>query len=233
MKVAGYIILGIAAAAFVVYVVGKIAAVIRNWKNRLKNNLFGGISLSDLKKAISDGKNEAENPSQRTLFGATTIYMPKILKDFPDFHMPEAKAALNLFLNEYLKIRYGEAEEFEESNTEKGLEMSVPRAEAPAAVKNVAFHDCAIRNYLKTSEYATITYIATVGYTAGDKKYEDRYQVDSTLKLSEEGIPKKLLICSQCGGSIDTTANKTCPYCGAGIVWDTRFSWRFTAIGEC
>ena len=106
----------------------------------------------------------------------------------------------------------------------------VPRAAAPAELSDVAFHDCAIRSYIKTSEYATITYIATIGYTAGDKRYEDRYLVDSTLKLSEMGIPKKLLICSQCGGAIDSTALKYCPYCGSGIVWDTKLSWRFTTV---
>jgi hypothetical protein len=233
MKIAGYIILGVAATVFVVYVVARIVSAVRSWKNRLTNSLFGGISLSDLKKAISDGTREAENPSPRTLFGATSIYMPKILKDFPDFHMPEARASLNLFLNEYLRIRYGEAEDFDKSVVERDLAVSVPRSDMKAEVTNVNFHDCAVRNYLKTSEYATITYIATIGYSAGDKRFEDRYQVDSTLKLSEEGIPKKLLVCSQCGGSIDTTANKTCPYCGAGIVWDTKLSWRFTAVSEC
>ena len=223
-------ILILLAVAFGIFVISTSGAAIRRWKNRIANNLLGGLRLSDIKKAIQDGQSEAENPTPRTLFGATSIYLPKILNDFPDFHLPEAKNSLNLLLNEYLQIRFGQADKFVDSNAEPDLAAMVPRAAAPAELSDVAFHDCAIRSYIKTSEYATITYIATIGYTAGDKRYEDRYLVDSTLKLSEMGIPKKLLICSQCGGAIDSTALKYCPYCGSGIVWDTKLSWRFTAV---
>ncbi|MBP5730944.1 MAG: zinc ribbon domain-containing protein [Clostridia bacterium] len=218
------------AVVFGLFVISTIVKAIRKWKNRVASNLLGGLKLSDIKKALQDGKSEAENPSPRTLFGATSIYLPKILNDFPDFHMPEAKNSLNLLLNEYLQIRYGQADRFATSNAEFDLAAMVPRASEPAELADIAFHDCAIRSYIKTSEYATITYVATIGYAAGGKRFEDRYLVDSTLKLSEEGIPKKLLICSQCGGAIDSTALKYCPYCGSGIVWDTKLSWRFTAV---
>jgi predicted RNA-binding Zn-ribbon protein involved in translation (DUF1610 family) len=229
----GYVILGVLAAAFGVFVVVNIIRAIRNWKTKISSELLGGIKMSDLRNAIKEGSKEAENPSQRSLFGATSIYLPKILKDFPDFHFPEARNSVSLLLNEYIKIRYGEMDDFKKSIVENDLISMISRAEKPAEVTGIEFHDCAIRNYLKTAEYATITYIATVGYAADGKKYEERYQIDSTLKLSEEGIPKKLMICTQCGGAIDTTAHKYCPYCGSGIVWDTKLSWRFTALKEC
>ncbi|MBO4327307.1 MAG: hypothetical protein J5950_08545 [Clostridia bacterium] len=228
-----YAIFGILGILFVVFVILSIIRAIANWKTKITDGLLGGIRMSDLKQAFQDGSKEAENPTQRTLFGATSIYLPRILNDFPDFHMPEAKNAVSLLLTEYLKIRFGEIEEFENSNVENDLVAMIPRSQTPAEVTDINFHDCAVRNYLKTKEYATITYIATVGYTAGGRRSEDRYQIDSTLKLSEEGIPKKLMICTQCGGAIDTTAHKYCPYCGSGIVWDTKLSWRFTAIREC
>ncbi len=228
----GFIIFGILAALFVLFVIVNILKAIRNWHTKITDDLLGGIRLSDLKNAMQEGSREADNPTPRTLFGATSIYLPRILKDFPDFHMPEAKNAVGLLLTEYLKIRYGELEDFKDSNVERDLISMVPKAETAGAVTDVNFHDCAVRNYLKTQEYATITYIATIGYTALGRRFEERYQVDSTLKLSEEGIPKKLLICSQCGGAIDTTAHKFCPYCGSGIVWDTKLSWRFTSVKE-
>lgn len=228
----GFIVLGVLAALFAVFVIVNIIRAIRNWHTKITNDLLGGLSMKDIKNAIQEGQREAESPSPRTLFGATSIYLPRILKDFPDFHMPEAKNAVGLLLTEYLKIRYGELDDFKDSNVENDLISMVPKAEAAGTVTGVNFHDCAIRNYLKTQEYATITYIATIGYTALGRKLEERYQVDSTLKLSEEGIPKKLLICSQCGGAIDTTAHKFCSYCGSGIVWDTKLSWRFTAVKE-
>ena len=184
-----YIALGVLAVVFVVFVVLNIVRAIKNWKTRITDGLLGGIKLSDLKKAIQDGTKEAENPSQRTLFGATSIYLPRILNDFPDFHMPEARNAVTLLLTEYLKIRFGELEDFKNSNVENDLIAMITRAETPAEVTDINFHDCAIRNYLKTKEYATITYIATIGYAAGGKRYEDRYQIaaktDGFLQIEE------------------------------------------------
>ena len=230
ITVIAFIAVSALAVLFAVYVIAKIVGTVRTWTT----GLLGGLTLSDLRKAIADGKAEAENPSERTLFGATSIYLPKILQDFPDFHLPEAKAALNVLLDEYLRIRYGESSKFSKSTVEPDMVSAVPKLAADASgaihVSNVNFHDAAISRYVKTNEYATITYVATVGYTAGDKRREERYFIDSTLKLRENGIEKKLLVCSRCGGTIDSTSEKVCPYCGCGIIWDTRKSWRFTQI---
>ena len=101
----GFIIFGILAALFVFFVIVNIAKAIRNWRTKITDDLLGGLRLSDLKNAMQEGSREADNPTPRTLFGATSIYLPRILKDFPDFHMPVAKNAVGLLLTEYLKIR--------------------------------------------------------------------------------------------------------------------------------
>jgi len=232
ITVIAFIVLAGLAVLFAVYVIAKIVGTVRTWSS----NLLGGLTLSDLRKAIADGKAEAENPSERTLFGATSIYLPKIMQDFPDFHLPEAKTALNVLLDEYLHIRYGGTDKFKQSTVEPDLVNAVPKVASGSSgaleVSNVNFHDAAISRYEKTNEYATITYVATVGYTAGGQRHEDRYFIDSTLKLREHGVEKKLLVCTRCGGTIDSTSEKVCPYCGCGIIWDTRKSWRFTQIKE-
>ncbi len=228
-----FIIFGILALVFLLFVIVTVVSAFRRLKRRISSDLLGGLGIGDLRNAIRSGAAEAANPTERTLFGATSIYMPRVLRDFPDYHFPEAKNSIRLLMNEYLKIRFGQAEGFEHSIVEESLASSVTKDGGVKELTDYRFHDCAIRGYVKTAEYATIIYVATLGYTAGGVKAEERYQVESTLKLSEDGIPKELLICPQCGGTIDNTAQKTCPYCGSGIVWDTVLSWRFTSISEC
>ncbi|MBP5780366.1 MAG: hypothetical protein J6X34_03915, partial [Clostridia bacterium] len=76
----GFVIFGILAVLFVLFVIVNIIKAIRNWHTKITDDLLGGIRLSDLKNAMQEGSREAENPSPRTLFGATSIYLPRILK---------------------------------------------------------------------------------------------------------------------------------------------------------
>ena len=165
--------------------------------------------------------------------GATNLYLPKITKDFADFHNSEALAAINIFINEYLDIKYNEKNKFEHSNIEPGLEEIIALSPIRGSVHNVNIHKTAIYAYDKTNEYATITYQIAVGYNVNDSRKEERYKIEYTLKLSEKGIADKILQCDNCGATIDSTAIEVCPYCDARIIRDTRMSWRFTSITEC
>ena len=110
------------------------------------------------------------------------------------------------------------------------MAQSVRRDEKIKNVSSVTVHKISISNYIKTNEYATVFYQASVGYMLDDKKTEDRYKIESTIKFIDDEMPAHLLVCKNCGGVIESTAQKVCAYCGSGIVWDTRMSWRFTKI---
>ena len=217
-------------ALLMLFVAFVIIRMIVRWKREIKNFMPEGTSLNDIKDAISNGLEETKNPSQRTLFGATSIYLPKVTEDFTDYHFPEAKAALSVLINEYLNIRFGGSDKFLKSNVSEGLASTVPHEADSGEVTNYRFHEAAIKNYVKTSEYATITYVATAGFSAGGRNYEERYVIDSTLRLTDQGIPNRILICERCGGAVKDTKSKVCPFCGSGIVWDTRMSWLFASI---
>ena len=188
--------------------------------------------MSDLKYAIQSAKEAEIHPEPRTVFGATSIYLPQILKDFPDFHESDAVSAVKRLIFEYLSIKYEGKESFTDSVTEPGLERMADTAKASGNVTGEKVHAVAISKYEKTKEYATITYQASVGYSLDGKPIEERYAVEYTLKLRENDIEQKTLICPQCGGAYDSTAQTVCPYCGSGIIRDTIMSWRFTSIEE-
>ena len=156
--------------------------------------------------------------------------MPKITKDFADFHNAEAISAVKIFINEFLEIRYNEKDKFEHSNVEEGLEELIEQSSRRGNVYDINIHKIAISAYNKTNEYATIVYQASVGYNINENRQEERYTIEYTLKLSENGIADKILKCDNCGATIDSTAIENCPYCDARIIRDTRMSWKFTSI---
>ncbi len=197
----------------------------------LRSSLFGGLTAADLKYAIEESKKAELDPPQRSVSGATNLYLEKIKRDFPDFHLPEAKTAVSLLVQEALEIRYTGKTRFTESYVEDDLAASIEKSPSPRQLDSVEIHTVTIANYVKTKEYATITYQASAGYRLDGKKIETRYEIDSTIKFIDEASTH-LLTCKNCGGVIESTAQKVCAYCGSGIVWDTRLSWRFTAITE-
>ena len=213
----------------VLAVAGIFSAIVRKIR-RAKNELLGGLSLSDISEAIKQAKEAENNPEPRTVFGATSIYLPKIEKDFSDFHYPDAVAAVKIFIDEYLAVKYEKAGKFRTSIVDDNVLSMIDISEDEHHVTDETVHQVAISDYRKTKEYATITFQASTGYKLDGRPVEERYSAQYTLKLREYGIEQKTLICPQCGGAFESTAQSKCPYCGAGIIRDTIFSWRFTSI---
>ena len=210
-----YILLGVAA----VVVIG---AVLR----------FSGTVMPLLREALlvlRSAKEDPGAPEPKTVFGATSIYLPQVVRDFPDFHNSDAIAAVKTLVYEFLSIRYEGKSYFTQSIVSDGLIAMIDRV-AGHTVSGEAVHKVAISNYVKTRECATITYQASVGYQLDGERVEERYAVEYTMSLRDEYGEKKALVCPRCGGAYTSTSQTTCAYCGAGIVRDTIKSWRFTSI---
>ncbi len=213
---------GVITVAAVIIIVFKVVSAAKS----------SGLRMSDVTDAVRLAKEAEDNPEPRTVFGATKIYLPLIQKDFPDYHNEEVTVALKKFLKEYLEIKYEGREKFESANVERGLETTVD-AGSGHDFSDLTIHAAAISSYEKTKEYATVTYVASAGYQLDGKRVEERYSVKYTLKLVEDFFPAKMLVCPQCGGFIESTAMKKCPFCGSGIIRDTVLSWRFTSVDRC
>ena len=207
--------------------------IVNNAINRATRNVLGaGIDVNDIKTLINATKDAADEPEKKSVFGATNLYLPKIEKDFADFHNMEAIAAIKIFMNEYLDIAYGEKKKFQNSNVEPGLETMINVSNVKSSTTNVNIHNTAISNYIKTNEYATITYQVAVGYNTNSERKEERYKIEYTMKLKTNGIAEETMKCDNCGASIDSTSHENCPYCDARIIRDTRMSWKFTSISK-
>lgn len=216
-----------------VYMVRNIKRFTRRLSDRLIGSITGkiiGTSLNsgDISRLVNDAKEISEEPNPKSVSGMTKTYLPKIQKDFVDFHNTEAVSAIKIFMNEFLDIKYGKKQQFEKSNVENGLELMINR-ENKKNIRNVDIHKVVISNYIKTNEYATITYQVAVGYNCDTRK-EERYKIEYTMKLKEDGVASEAMVCEKCGAAIESTSIENCPYCDVRIIRDTRMSWQFTSI---
>lgn len=216
----------ILAAVFILFpLIG--AAVLFVFIGRIKEN--AGLSAQDVRDMVKDVKAVPQTPQPRSVFGATSIYLPQIERDFADFHPNEAIAAVRALVCEYLAVRYEGQKGFVQSHVAPQLLPMVDR-DPGHTVREEQVHQVAISKYVKTKEYATITYQASVGYLLDGEPREERYAVEYTLRLRENDIEQKTLICPQCGGTYESTSQTVCPFCGAGMLRDTILSWIFTSI---
>jgi hypothetical protein len=207
--------------------------------NSVSNEIFGigaNAVINEIKKAGNNGdlidalNEEANKP--KSVGGATNIYLKQINRDFPDFHNSDAETALKTFISEYLQIIYEQESSFNNSKVDKGLIEQFEISNNYIDVKNIKFNKIAISGYKKTDEYATVTYQCSVGFDINGKREETRYEVNYTLRLLQENIATKALMCSNCGATIESTSHLNCPYCDAKIIRDTIFNWIFSSIIE-
>ncbi len=204
---------------------------INNTIRKVTGDIIGAnISANDIGQLINLAQEVSKEPEVKSVSDLTRIYLPKITKDFADFHNTEAIAAVKVFMNEYLDIKYREKTSFSNSNVDPSLKAMIDIAETKAATTDVSVHKVAICDYLKTNEYATIFYQVSVGYNLNGEKKEERYKIEYTMKLKENGVSEEIMKCDNCGAAIDSTEYEVCPYCDVRIIRDTRMSWKFTSI---
>jgi hypothetical protein len=195
-----------------------------------------GCSPSDISAIINTAKTISEiaeeMPEKKSVSGATEIYLKQIKKDFPDFHHLDAENALKIFISEVLSIQYEGLNSFQNSNVDSNIIKLIEKTEFVQKISDLTFNKIAISGYQKSDEYATIQYQCSVGFNGDNKRFETRYRVEYTLRLSNQNIAISAFICPNCGATIENTSNTICEYCNTKIIRDTILNWIFTSIEE-
>lgn len=229
----------------VIIIVSKIIMGIRNFLRTARSITHDIKEIADTAQAVGQMVKEAENAPDivqpKTVGGATKLYEPRIMADFPSFHNPDAQSDIESVLRDYIMILHGNKISFTPDSVNDIVANSVHTLQK-GSVSNIVFHNTAIYDYRKTMDFATVTYRTAFGYKLDGAQKEVRYEVAYTLSLREKGIATKNIICENCGASIDNFYNNTnktiaksngvCPYCGTKIIRDTIMSWRVSNIKE-
>ena len=227
-------IIGIIAGG-ITYLIKNAKRLIRKKIDRVSRELIG-ISANDVKNIVStintlsDVAEETVTP--KSVGGATNIYLKQIERDFPDFHNYDAESAVKTFVSEYLMIQYEGKKDFENANVDNGIVNLIEKSPQIKDVQNVTFNKIAIAGYKKSDEYATINYQCSVGFNIDNRRVETRFKMNYTLRLAQDNVATKAMICPNCGATIESTSETNCPYCDTKIIRDTILNWLFSSIVE-
>lgn len=209
------------------------------------NSLFEGMKAQEI-----DYANTPKNVS-----GGTGIFLPQIMKDFPEFHLEEMRERAENVLRSYLYSIDRESsshltEGTDELRAELDTEIAMRRSEGTREhFENITIHKTEIFKYNKQKGRVSIIFQSAVGFVnyweRGDKiisgkkdrPTQSRYNVEVSYiqdreYIAETGMDGHSLTCPNCGAPITGLGdNRICKYCGTGVTEVFNINvWMFTGV---
>lgn len=235
--------------------------------------IFGVVVFYRAKKAIrklsrqmfhTDNIIDAVQQQKRTmaatpksLSSMTSIFLPMIKGDFPDFNYDEFKQkSENLLLNYFTAI--SSLTPIQNVNITNNVALQVNSIIAQLQANNqrefyedVVIHNTVITNYVKSPAVCKIVFntaLENINYIKdsngriifgrNDLKEQTIYEtelvyVQDFKQVTDSNLLKFLTLnCPNCGGPISNPSAKFCEYCGTGIQQKNVLIWNFNSIKE-
>lgn len=212
---------------------------------------FGTDSLKE-----GFGQVEAEYASTpKSVSGATSLYLPRIVKDFPDFHYDEMKERAENVLMSYLhSIDAGNAalltEGTEELKEQLSMQIEMLRSEGiQEAFRQPKIHRTEIAQYRKDKGRCSVVFQSAIEYfyyrekggnvIGGNRnvRTQARYNVEC-IYIQDRDMVEKLgdaslaVNCPNCGAPLSGVGAKVCAYCDTPIVEFNIRSWNFSDVKQ-
>ncbi len=203
----------------VAIILGVVAVIGLTVKSIINNIKQSGIS------EIIDMVREAEvqyDTTPKSISGGDRIYLPKILRDYPDFDVEKAKAEVE----KTISLIFHDIERLEGNALISAQKLITHYSGNITALK---IHNTAISNYIKSKESATIKFQTAFEIKENDKLNQERYETEYALffKSNDEVVS---FSCENCGAPLSSLNNKTCAYCGNSIAFMQERVWVVNSI---
>ena len=201
-------------------------------------------------------KRELENASTpKSVASATNLYLPQIMKDFPEFHYDEMKTRAENVLVSYLRS----IDENNPSLLSEGMEElkeslrmrieALRNRDAREHFQRIRIHRTEISQYRKAKGRCSVVLQASVEYihytelngkiTAGrsDLKEQSRYNVEVSYIQDRDVVEHTEdlglgLNCPNCGAPLPGLGAKKCLYCDTPVVEFNIRTWNFSSVKE-
>ena len=203
---------------------------------KLRKFGFHGFSLKSIKEEIDD-LNDNE-PMQ--ISGMTSVFLPQILKDFPDFNLEQmyllTEKSIRTILNsiENKDIKLLENKDFNIINKKLKLQLEdLIKSDIIYSYDDILFHKHAIKNYSNKGGIATLEITTSLEYfykkivdgkevsKKSKKKKQVRYTTKYVYIADNEAYEKDIdvygLNCPNCGAVVHSLKKKNCSYCKTGL----------------
>lgn len=223
--------------------------------NQLSN--FSGILFGSqsLKTGIENmQKNYAKTP--RSISAMTSLCLPKIIEDFPDFNYDEMKErAKNLLISYLQAVDEKRISILTDGGSELTNKLSLylnmlNNREETEHYKNIKMHRIEISQYKKAEGRCTITFQASIQYyhyvvnkegtifSGSDNQFfQAKYDIDLIYIQDRDQVENSFdqalgLNCPNCGGTITSLGAKVCEYCGSPVIEYNIHAWTFSDLKE-
>lgn len=209
------------------------------FKKKIENfsqNIFGT-------KDIMEGFKKQELEYQETpksVYGLDSVIIPKLLKDFPytDVNILKKKAESAL-VQYFVILEKGKIERMTDASPKLLQNLETLINNKKANYKNFKIHRTVISSYDNKKGSCILTFQSAVEYVkqtgSTSKKTQGRYNIELIYIYDETNVKDAYgvsLKCKNCGAPIKTLGEKTCQYCGTGIVEYTSKIWTINDIYE-
>lgn len=214
--------------------------------------LFG---TEDITKAASHMKQEYST-TPKSVSSMTSLLLPKIVSDFPDFQYDEMKHRAENVLTQYLRaVTEKNAAILTDGNTE--LKQQLDSHIQMLSVKDlrehfdqIHIHRTEINQYRKTAGRCIITFqtalecyhyitdnSSAVREGSKEYKYQTKYNTDliyiQDRNLVENELDNALGVnCPNCGAPLSSLGAKFCEYCGTPVIEINIHAWSFSNVEE-
>ena len=212
------------------------------------------FGTSNILKGLQEVDKESEI-TPKSVSAATSIYLPNIMRDFPDFHYDEMKRRAENVLTSFLRSveEQNEAKLTEGTNELKNklkLRIDMLRdAGRKEHFQNIKIHRTEISSYRKTKGRCSVIFQTAVQYNywlerdgkvtdgARDKLRQSKYNVemiyiqdrDIVENLEDAGIAMN---CPNCGAPLPKLGAKKCAYCDSPVMEFSIRTWNFSDVQE-
>lgn len=204
-----------------------------------KFNLFTMkyFGTTDIKSVIEKAELE-DQEIPKSLSSMDSIYLEQINRDFPDVNINELKRlAESKILESYLCIENKDSSKITNSKIKAFIDSMIN--DGDVSYENFRFHKTVVSSYEKKDGVATIYFGSSYEYymkkdNSIRKKVQDRAKSEFiyVYDIDKVDFDNKLLglNCPNCGSPIKSLGNKSCSYCGTGIVDIVNKVWNCNDI---
>ena len=238
-------------AAVVILVVVAVL-IVRNKIRNFSRQMFGTDSL------VEGYKNQTHeyNETPLSLHAMTDIYLPQIMRDFPEFEYEAYKNKAESLMRSYFtavsaKKTSALTEECSPTlkNNVQGIIDDLNAKNQTKFFDSVVLHDIQIARYAKDGATATIFFEISTGcynYTedengnvvsgSKEEKKQAIYQIGLVYVQDIDKVGNHLeglgINCPNCGAPVKNLGSKFCEYCGTSISEINIRAWRFNSVAE-
>lgn len=220
---------------------------------RTASNLLYGTP--NIIEGLQKSANEPE--TVKSVSGMTTIYLPMIASDFPDFNLEEFKnRATSLLTSALLAITKEDVSYMVHAsdNLQENIKLRIHNnqlANCKEEFTSIRIHQMEISRYKKTSGTCIITLQCAIEYLYtrhqngslvegnGDKIRQTKYDIQLIYIQDIEKLGNSSanvfnsISCPNCGGNMTELGTQICAYCGSKLEEINIKSWEIDSFTEC